>query len=164
MHIRLARPADAEAIRAIYNAEVIGSTATFDLVPRTPDEQLAWLADHRGPYPAIVAVDDEGVVLGFGSLSAYRDRPAYATTVENSVYVDAGRRGAGVGRSLLDELVVLAEPARVPLDHRPHRRATTRPPSRSTWPAASRWSGVEREVGPEVQPVARRVRPPAPCC
>jgi L-amino acid N-acyltransferase len=109
MHVRLAAPGDAEAIRAIYNAEVIGSTATFDLVPRTGAEQAVWLAEHRGPYPAIVAVDGEGTVIGFGSLSAYRDRPSYATTVENSVYVDAGRRGAGVGRSLLGELIVLAE-------------------------------------------------------
>ena len=108
MHIRLVRPSDAEPIRAIYNAEVTGSTATFDLVPRTPEEQQAWMAEHRGPHPAIVAVDDEDLVLGFGSLSVFRDRPAYATTVENSVYVDASRRGAGVGRALLDELVVLA--------------------------------------------------------
>ncbi len=109
MHLRLAVPSDAEAIRAIYNAEVIGSTATFDLVPRTPAEQEAWLAEHRGPYPAIVAVDDDGEVAGFGSLSAYRDRPSYATTVEDSVYVEAGRRGGGVGRALLSELIVMAE-------------------------------------------------------
>jgi L-amino acid N-acyltransferase len=108
MRIRLVRPSDAEPIRAIYNAEVTGSTATFDLVPRTPEEQQTWMAEHRGPHPAIVAVDDEDLILGFGSLSVFRNRPAYATTVENSVYVDASRRGAGLGRALLDELVVLA--------------------------------------------------------
>ncbi len=108
MRIRLVRPSDAEPIRAIYNAEVTGSTATFDLVPRTPEEQRAWMAEHRGPHPAVVAVDDGDRVLGFGSLSVFRNRPAYATTVENSVYVDASRRGAGVGKALLDELVVLA--------------------------------------------------------
>ncbi len=108
MRIRLVRPSDAEPIRAIYNLEVLGSTATFDLRPRTPEEQQAWMAEHRGPHAAIVAVDDEEQVLGFGSLSVYRDRPAYATTVENSVYVGAASRGAGVGRALLDELVVLA--------------------------------------------------------
>jgi L-amino acid N-acyltransferase len=107
MHVRLARSADAEPIRTIYNTEVTGSTATFDLVPRTPDEQVFWLRDHRGPHPAVVAVDDD-LVLGFGSLSAYRDRPAYATTVEDSVYVDRSHRGRGVGRLLLDELVTLA--------------------------------------------------------
>ncbi|MGO8870810.1 MAG: N-acetyltransferase family protein [Acidimicrobiales bacterium] len=107
MHVRLARPSDAEAIRAIYNAEVVGSTATFDLVPRTREEQAAWLAEHNGPYPAIVAVDGDEV-LGFGSLSVFRDRPAYATTVEDSVYVDPARRGSGVGRALIEELVQLA--------------------------------------------------------
>jgi phosphinothricin acetyltransferase len=91
MRVRLARPSDAEAIRSIYNAEVAGSTATFDLVPRTSVEQIVWLSDHRGPYPAIVALDDQAV-LGFGSLSVYRDRPAYATTVENSVYVGRDHR------------------------------------------------------------------------
>lgn len=107
MHIRLVKPSDAEPIRSIYNVEVLGSTATFDLVPRTSEEQLAWMAEHRGPHPAIVAVDDDAV-LGFGSLSAFRNRPAYATTVEDSVYVDAAGRGAGVGRALLEELMTLA--------------------------------------------------------
>jgi L-amino acid N-acyltransferase len=108
MHARLARSSDGEAIRSIYNAEVVGSTATFDLVPRTPQEQVAWLEEHRGPYPAVVAVDDEDQVLGFGSLSVFRDRPAYSTTVENSVYVGDGHRGVGVGRLLMDELIKLA--------------------------------------------------------
>jgi L-amino acid N-acyltransferase YncA len=108
MHARLARSSDGEAIRSIYNAEVVGSTATFDLVPRTPQEQVAWLEEHRGPYPAVVAVDDEDQVLGFGSLSVFRDRPAYSTTVENSVYVGDGHRGVGVGRSIMDELIKLA--------------------------------------------------------
>jgi len=108
MHVRLARPADAEPIRVIYNVEVVGSTATFDLRPRTPAEQAAWMAEHRGTYPVTVAVDDEDLVLGFGSLSAYRDRPAYSTTVEDSVYVDRAHRGGGAGRALLEELVRLA--------------------------------------------------------
>jgi L-amino acid N-acyltransferase len=107
MRVRLARPTDAEPMRAIYNAEVTGSTATFDLVPRTPEEQLVWLGDHRGPYPAVVAVDDDDV-LGFGSLSEYKNRPSYATTVEDSVYVGALHRGKGVGRALLEEIVQLA--------------------------------------------------------
>ena len=108
MQVRLARASDSESIRSIYNAEVTGSTATFDLVPRTVDEQLAWLAEHRGPYPAVVAVDEGETVLGFGSLSEYKNRPSYATTVENSVYVGAAHRGRGVGRLLLRELVELA--------------------------------------------------------
>jgi phosphinothricin acetyltransferase len=107
MHVRLAEPSDAESVRRIYNTEVVGSTATFDLRPRTVEEQAAWMAEHRSTYPVVVAVDGGGTVLGFGSLSTYRDRPSYATTVENSVYVDSDRRGEGVGRALLEELVRL---------------------------------------------------------
>jgi len=104
---RLAEPRDAEATRAIYNVEVASSTVTFDLVPRTAAEQLAWIEEHSGGHPAIVAVDDETIV-GFASLSPYRPRPAYAPTVEDSVYVHRDRRGAGVGRLLLTDLVTLA--------------------------------------------------------
>lgn len=107
--VRLATRDDAEAIRAIYNREVTGSTVTFDLVPRSLDDQQEWLDAHAGAHPAVVAVDGEGEVVGFGSLSPYRSRPAYSTTVEDSVYVHRDHHGRGVGRLLLAELVRLAE-------------------------------------------------------
>ena len=98
MEVRLARPDDAEAIRAIYNAEVSGSTVTFDIEPRTMAEQrgLDRAPPGRRTRPSWPWTD--GVVAGFGSLSPFRDRAAYATTVEDSVYVDADWRGQGVGR------------------------------------------------------------------
>src|SRR5438105_6958623 len=94
-------------MRAIYNLEVLESTVTFDLVPRSLDDQQAWLREHSGAHPAIVAVDD-GAVVGFASLSSYRDRPAYSTTVEDSVYVSRDRQGQGIGRQLLEPLLELA--------------------------------------------------------
>ena len=106
--VRLARPDDAEGIRAIYNREVTGSTVTFDLVPRSLTEQQRWLAEHAGAHPAVVAVDAEGDVVGFGSLGPYRSRPAYSTTVEDSVYVRRDRQRRGIGRAILAELVDLA--------------------------------------------------------
>jgi phosphinothricin acetyltransferase len=105
--VRFAASGDAEAIRSIYNVEVTESTVTFDLVPRTLDEQLAWLAEHDGVHPAVVAELD-GEVVGFGSLAPYRSRPAYSTTVEDSVYVGRDSRGLGCGRAILSELVRLA--------------------------------------------------------
>jgi L-amino acid N-acyltransferase YncA len=107
MELRLATLDDAEAIREIYNLEVTTSTATFDLVPRSLDDQRAWQAARSGVHAVLVA-DLDGEVAGFGSLSPWRDRPAYATTVEDSVYVHRARHGAGVGRALLSELVRVA--------------------------------------------------------
>ena len=108
IEVRLATREDAEAIRTIYNREVTGSTVTFDLVPRSLEDQRAWLDAHAGAHPAVVAVDEDGEVAGFGSLSPYRSRPAYSTTVEDSVYVRHDHRGTGVGRLVLAELVRLA--------------------------------------------------------
>lgn len=105
--VRLATPDDAEATRAIWNAEVLSSTYVFELVPRSLPAQRRWLTEHAGAHPAVVAAEGDEVV-GFASLSPYRSRPAYATTVEDSVYVRADRRGQGVGRLLLAEIVRLA--------------------------------------------------------
>jgi L-amino acid N-acyltransferase len=107
LEIRTARAADAEAIRLIYNLEVETSTSTFDIVPRTLEQQRAWLADRSGAFRAIVAVDG-GAVAGFAALSPYKDRAAYNTTVEDSVYVRRDRQGAGVGRALLGALLDVA--------------------------------------------------------
>lgn len=107
MRLRLATLDDAEAIRSIYNVEVLTSTVTFDLEPRSLDDQREWMRARSGAHAVVVAEDDHGLV-GFGSLSPYRDRPAYRTTVEDSVYVHRDHQGRGVGRALLGALVELA--------------------------------------------------------
>ncbi len=111
--LRLATVADAEQIREIYNYEVQHTTATFDLVPRTLADQQQWLAERSGAFATIVAIDTEAAlnqptVVGFGALSAYKERAAYRTSVENSVYVRRGRHGEGIGRLLLTELLATA--------------------------------------------------------
>jgi len=110
--VRLATPADAEQIRAIYNHEVMHTVATFDLVPRSLPEQREWLAARSGAFAAIVAVDTDAEpgadIVGFGALSPYKDRAAYRTSVENSVYVRRDRHAQGVGTGLLNELLRIA--------------------------------------------------------
>lgn len=104
----LADTTHAEGIRAIYNRAVENTTATFEMTPRTQAEQLEWIEEHSGAYPALVALDEGGNVVGFGSLSPYRARCAYSTTVEDSVYVHEGFQRRGIGRAILLGLVELA--------------------------------------------------------
>jgi phosphinothricin acetyltransferase len=111
IRIRTAVVDDAEAIRSIYNHEVTTTTITFDLVPRSLAEQQRWLQARSGAFAAIVAVDEslpEAMIAGFASLSPYKDRAAYSTTVEDSVYVDRRAAGRGVGTLLLTRLLEVA--------------------------------------------------------
>ena len=101
--IRVATTDDAEAIRSIYNLEVETSKVTFDIVPRSLTEQRRWILDRSGAHAAIVA-ERAGIVVGFGSLSPYKERAAYSTSVEDSVYVHRDHHGRGVGRMLLGDL------------------------------------------------------------
>ena len=105
--VRLAGLDDAEAIRRIYNHEVEHTTHTFDLVPRSLEDQRAWLREREGALGVLVA-ETGGRVVGFASLSEYRPRAAYRTSVESSVYVAEGLRGRGVGRRLMEDLVKVA--------------------------------------------------------
>lgn len=145
MLLRPATSADAAATAAIYNQEVASSRVTFDLVTRTVEEQAAWLEERTGALEVVVAEID-GVVAGFASLSPYRDRPAYRTTVEDSIYVHEDHRGSGVGRALLEEIVAVARErgfhsviARIVADHTASVRLHAA--------VGFEQVGVEREVG-----------------
>jgi phosphinothricin acetyltransferase len=107
INLRQASTADAGDLCRIYNREVEQSTVTLDLVPRSLDEQRAYITDRSGGLAIVVAEIDDAVV-GFASLSFYRDRPGYRTSVEDSVYVDRDHHGRGLGSALLGEVVRLA--------------------------------------------------------
>src|ERR1019366_4372035 len=121
MRTRIVEPGDAAVLCEIYNVEVAERSVTFDLVPRTLDDQHRWIERHTGAHLALVAIDADPAlgepgargetVVGFASLSAFRDRPAYSTSVEDSVYVHRSARGRGVGRLLLAELLDAARDA-----------------------------------------------------
>lgn len=104
VEIRPATLADAPAIMAIYNREVTGSTVTFDLVPRTLADQEAWLTARSGAHTVLVGLKGDAHV-GFASLSPFRDRPAYNSTVESSIYLAPEFQGQGLGKQLLGALV-----------------------------------------------------------
>jgi phosphinothricin acetyltransferase len=106
--VRGATAVDQRAILDIYNDAVLHSTATFDLEPRTWEEQQQWADEHRLPYRVLVAVVGE-TVAGWGSLSPFRARPGYRFTAEDSVYVHEDFRGRGIAAALLERLIEAAQ-------------------------------------------------------
>ncbi len=104
VQIRPATLADLQAINDIYNYYVPCSTCTYQEEPETMESRHAWFASHGEHHPITVAAVD-GEVVGWGSLSPFRDRSAYRYTVENSVYVSHAHQRGGVGRALLADLI-----------------------------------------------------------
>jgi L-amino acid N-acyltransferase YncA len=109
LEIRPIAAADLPAITEIYGHAVRYGTATFELIP--PDlaemtRRFGVLMD--GGYPYLVAVLDSRVV-GYAYAGAYRPRPAYRFTVENSVYLQPAIHRRGIGQQLLQRLIAESE-------------------------------------------------------
>lgn len=103
--IRPAVPADIPAIAAIYGPSVLHGTASFEIEPPGEAEMLRRMtAILDGGYPYVVAELD-GCVAGYAYANAYRPRPAYRFTVEDSVYIAPDAQGKGIGRLLLASLI-----------------------------------------------------------
>ena len=95
---------DLQAILDIYNAEVVSGTATWDTEERSWEAQLQWWEAHATPYCVIVAVEADGTVVGWGSLSRFHPRSGYRFTVEDTVYVRPDRQRRGIGEAILSHL------------------------------------------------------------
>jgi L-amino acid N-acyltransferase YncA len=107
--IRPAEPRDIAAITRIYAHAVEHGTASFELEP--PDEAeitRRYRALRDGRFPFIVAEVD-GAVAGYAYAGPYRARPAYRFTVEDSIYIDPAMHRRGIGRALLERLLIEAE-------------------------------------------------------
>jgi phosphinothricin acetyltransferase len=109
LNIRAVAPGDIPHVAEIYAHAVTHGTASFELQP--PD--LAEMERRRAAlvdagYPYLVAERD-GVLLGYAYAGAYRPRPAYRSTVEDSVYVAPAAQGGGVGKALLAALIGACE-------------------------------------------------------
>ena len=103
--IRPAAAGDLPVITQIYAEAVATGTASFEVVPPDQDEMERRFARiSSGGFPYLVA-ERAGTVLGYGYATAYRERPAYRHTVENSVYLAADARGQGIGGAILRRLI-----------------------------------------------------------
>ena len=100
---------DANAILEIINYNILNSTALYDYKIRTLENQIAILDEKLSKgFPVIIATEHENIV-GFGYYSEFRFREAYKFTVEHSVYAHQNNIGKGIGKLLIEELIVLAQ-------------------------------------------------------
>ena len=117
MEIVEAKPEHLPAISRIYDAVVVGSAATFDLEPPPLSywERALQSVDREAGHLLIVGLDDGGEVLGYAKSGRFRERAAYDTTCETSIYVAEEARGGGVGRAIYSRLIELLEASRARL-------------------------------------------------
>lgn len=104
MKVRIAQESDISAITEIYNEAILTTTATFDTEPKTLDDRKKWFRSRGERHPVFVCEVD-GIIAGWGSLSEWSDRSAYANTAENSLYIQENYRGKGIGKLLMAALI-----------------------------------------------------------
>ena len=101
--IRSATVDDAESLAAIYAPYVRDTAISFEVEPPTPQEFAARIARTLERYPYLVA-ERGGAAVGYAYAGPFKERAAYAASVELSVYVDQSCQGAGIGRALYEAL------------------------------------------------------------
>jgi phosphinothricin acetyltransferase len=105
VEVRPATEHDLDAINEIYNHYVAGAHYTFDLEPMSSEARHEWFTHYgqTGRHRVLVAVV-EGRVVGYATSSRFRDKPAYQTSVETSIYVSPEAVGRGAGSQLYEGL------------------------------------------------------------
>jgi len=105
VEVRRATEHDLDTINDIYNHYVAGAHYTFDLEPMSSEARREWFTHYseKGRHQLFVGVID-GRVIGYASSSRFRDKAAYETSVETSIYVAPEAIGRGAGSRLYEEL------------------------------------------------------------
>jgi phosphinothricin acetyltransferase len=103
--IRRAEASDLPALLDIYNHYVLTTPITFDIEPRTLEQRRAWFDQFSpsGKYRCFTALDGT-MPVGWASSAKFKDKEAYATTVETSIYLAPQAAGRGLGRKLYETL------------------------------------------------------------
>ncbi len=110
INIRPATQKDLPRITDIYNEAIKNTTATFDTELKSLEEQQKWFDAHDKNHPVLVVIEND-ITIGWGSLSKWSDRCAYDSTAEVSLYIDPVFRGKGVGKKLLEVLILEGQKA-----------------------------------------------------
>ncbi|MDO9461228.1 MAG: N-acetyltransferase family protein [Alphaproteobacteria bacterium] len=112
MRIRDATHSDLPQMLAIFNDVIATSTAVYALAPVSLEDRTQWMQARQAQgFPILAAVDGDDL-LGFASYGEWRGAwGGYKFTVEHSVHVKAGLRGTGIGRQLMEHLILAAHTA-----------------------------------------------------
>lgn len=155
---RDAMQGDLPAIVDIYNSTVASRMVTADLNPVPVESRQAWFDAHSPAHRPLWVVEDEaeaGKILGWLSFSDFYGRPAYAATVEVSIYLDSAARGRGLGRIFLEKALAAAPELNVKtvlgfvFGHNEASRALFRAHGFDDWgflPRVASLDGVERDL------------------
>jgi L-amino acid N-acyltransferase YncA len=114
VNLRAAEATDCYAITEIYNFYIENSVVTFDeqrMDLSAWEQKLEYLNKLKLPF--IVAASDQGEILGFAYVAPWRQKSAYRTTVEDSIYLRPAATGKRIGTKLLEELLIQAKAAGV---------------------------------------------------
>ena len=105
MEIRVARREDLQQLLDIYNYEVVHGVATLDLQPKSLEEWGQWFDAHNIKNHPLLVAEQAGRVAGYASLSPYRSKEAYRSTVELSIYIGPDFRRQGVATALMEAIL-----------------------------------------------------------
>lgn len=108
MLIRKAELKDLEDLLEIYNYEVVYGISTLDIHPKTLEEWKQWFDAHNIDNHPLIVAEIDGHAVGYASLSSYREKEAYCSTVELSVYVDVSYRKMGIADALMKAILDMA--------------------------------------------------------
>lgn len=102
--IRTVRQDDAAEIAEIYNDFVLNSTISFETEKISRRQMTERIAEISGKYPYFVHLSD-GKIDGFCYAHQWKDRKAYDTTLETSIYISPARQHSGIGKLLMEHLL-----------------------------------------------------------
>ena len=111
-HITFYHHAHLGAVTSIYAHHVLHGRASFEEVPPSEEEMAERFATLAAQdYPILIALNEQGDLLGYAYAGPHKLRSAYRFTVEDSIYVAPDALGKGFGKALLTALISQCEEA-----------------------------------------------------